>query len=99
MIAGSADTLAHGAAAFTPRIARSVRDQCAAAGVPLWLKQVPGWRCSGCDTWFEEHDPNCGACCGPLQHTVIHSPWLADRPAQNAPEPIADILRREGKTA
>ena len=99
IIAGSADTLAHGAAAFTPEIARSIVAQRKAAGVPAWIKQALRWICVACGTWVWEQEPNCPACGGRLRPSV-EVPWFGDDDGGSileAPEPIAAILRREGK--
>ena len=109
IVAGSADTLAHGAADFTPDMARSTRDQCAAAGVPFWLKQMCFDECErchgGCDDPVQpaDHgDPRnpCEDCGGYGQHAyraVRRSPYLDGRQHLYAPAPIARILRERGK--
>lgn len=91
IVAGSANTLAHDAAAFTPDIARSLRDQCREAGVPYYLKQA-AWDLAYWDN--EEHT-----------RTRIFRPSRRPTEAPSldfaqhlaAPEPIAAILRMEGK--
>jgi len=85
VITGSADSLAHGAAAFTPEIARSIRDSCREAGVRFWLKQ--GTRALD-PLYYGTQDPF---------PDVMTSPLLDGATHLEAPEPIAAILRREGK--
>jgi len=110
IIAGSANTLAHGAAAFTPEIARSLRDQAAEAGVPYWLKQMEGWRCGDCPERRKAglcevagRECTCGeyACWGLAargRSSVVEAPFLTGRQHLECPPAIAAILRREGKT-
>lgn len=80
-IAGSSDTLAHGAAALTPEIARTLQDQCREAGVPFWLKQ--GTRALD-PLYYGTQEPFPDVMSSPLFDGATHL---------DAPEPIAAILR------
>jgi len=94
LVCGSANSVAHGAAAFTLEIARSLRDQAEAAGVPFWLKQG-SWKewwdtdkeCGGPDGWYQGYTDK-----------VMQAPDLDGHQHLAAPEPIACILREAGRT-
>lgn len=82
VIAGSSDTVGHGAAAFTLETARSIVAQCEVAGVPAWIKQA-AWN----------HEPGHYS-----EGRVIEAPFLDGCRWREAPPAIAAILQREGKT-
>lgn len=86
VIAGSANSLRNGAAAFTPEIARSLHDQCREAGVPFWLKQA-AW--SQFPAGASPAAYNLGR--------VEAAPFLQGLQHLEAPVPIAAILRERGK--
>ena len=70
---------------------------CRDAGVPYWLKQIPGWWCSKCREWTLTQK-GCPECCGRQALRLIHAPRLdAYRDWQQAPERIANILEARGK--
>jgi protein gp37 len=92
VVAGSADTMRHGAREFSREIARSLRGQCRAAGIPFWLKQAV-W-----NDMVPDASPEVRALTDRLAEArAIEAPHLDGRQRLEAPEPIAAILRAHGK--